>query len=84
MEKIVYTSPLFYNAETGTKRQFLIAPEGLKYHQKRDAAVLMLQTLGGIHAPDTAEVRKYMRQIRSAKRAIERGGFYATPVQNTQ
>ncbi len=84
MEKIVYTSPLFYNAETGRNRQFLIAPAGLKYHQKRDAAVLMLQTLGGIHAPDTPEVQKYMRQIRSAKRAIERGGFYATPVQNTQ
>ena len=81
MKKIVYTSPLFFNEETGRCRQFLIDPKGLKYHQKRDQAVLMLQTLGGITAPDTAEVRKYRRQILSAKRAIERNGFYATSVQ---
>ena len=81
MKKIVYTSPLFFNEETGRCRQFLIDPAGLKYHQKRDTAVLMLQTLGGINAPDTPEVRKYQRQILSARRAIERGGYYSTPVQ---
>ena len=82
MKKIVYTSPLFFNPESGHCRQFLIDPAGLKYHQKRDTAVLMLQSLGGINAPDTPEVRKYLKAIRSARRAIEKYGFYSTPVQS--
>lgn len=80
MKKVIYTSPFFRNEETGHCRQFLIDPEGLKYHQKRDTAALMLKKLGGIHAPDTEEARKYRRQILSAKRAIERGGYYAEVV----
>ena len=76
--KVLYTSPLFFNPKTGSYRTFWIDVKGLKYHQKRDNAVLKLQKLGGIQAPDTAETRKCMKDIRSAKRAIERNGYFST------
>lgn len=76
--KVMYTSPLF--SINGSPRQFMVPLAGLKYHQKRDAAVLAMQSLGGIHAPNTPEVQKLMRAIRSAKRAIERNGYFSTPV----
>ena len=78
--KVLYTSPLFFNPETGSYRTFWIDAKGLKYHQKRDQAVLKLQKLGGIQAPDTEETRKCIKEIRSAKRAIERNGFFSTTV----
>ena len=80
MKKVIYTSQLFYNEETDRCLQFLVDFEALKYYQKRDTAVLKLKKLGGIHAPDTEEARKYRRQIVSANRAIERGGYYAEVV----
>ena len=76
--KVLYTSPLFFNPETGSYRTFWIDVKGLKYHQKRDNAVLRLQALGGIEAPDTPETRKCMKEIRAAKRAIERNGYFST------
>lgn len=77
--KVVYTSPLFSNTN-GKARQFLIEEKGVKYHAKRDAAVLAIQALGGINAPATPEVMAHRKAILSAKRAIERNGFFATPV----
>lgn len=78
--KVLYTSPLFFNPETGAYRTFLIDADGLKYHQKRDRAVLKLQELGGVFAPNTAASRKCMREIKSAKRAIEKNGYFAQSV----
>lgn len=77
MAKVLYTSPLFHQTN-GKNRQFLIDAEGVKYHRKRDTAVMMIESLGGLNAPWTEEVRKYHRQILSANRAIKRGGYYAT------
>lgn len=76
--KVLYVSPLFQS--NNEPRKFMIPLAGLKYHQKRDNAVLAMMALGGINAPDTAETRKHMAAIRSAKRAIERNGYFATPV----
>lgn len=76
--KVLYVSPLFET--NGEPRKFMVPLAGLKYHQKRDNAVLAMMALGGINAPDTAETRKHMAAIRSARRAIERNGFYSTPV----
>lgn len=77
--KVLYTSPVFKN-EDGTPRQFMIPLAGLKTHTARDAAVLKMLDLGGIHAPATAETNKLMSAIRRAKRKIEREGWYATSV----
>lgn len=76
--KVLYVSPLFSTDDV--RRKFMIDEKGVKYHAKRDAAVLALKELGGIYAPDTEEVRKHRRAILSARRAIERNGYYATPV----
>ena len=77
--KVLYTSPLFSNID-GTARQFMIDIKGIKFHAKRDAAVLRMKELGGIYAPATPEVVALRKQILSAKRSIERNGFFATPV----
>lgn len=74
--KVLYTSPLFHNAD-GTARQFMVPVDGLKTHQARDAAGMKMMALGGIHAPDTLEVRKLMGTIQRAKRKIERKGWYS-------
>lgn len=77
--KVLYISPLFNNGDV--PRKFMIEEKGVKYHAKRDAAVLALKELGGLDAPDTAEVRAHRKAIHSARRAIERNGYYATPAQ---
>lgn len=77
--KVLYTSPVFKN-QNGTPRQFMVPMAGLKYHQKRDTAVLKMMELGGINAPNTLETQKLMRAIRSAKRAIEKNGYFSTSV----
>lgn len=81
--KITYTSPVFKNADA-TARQFMIPIAGLKAHQARDAAIMKMMTLGGIHAPDTPEVRKLMAAIRRAKRKIQKEGWFATSAEVTQ
>lgn len=75
--KVLYVSPLFVVGDK--RREFLIEEKGVKYHAKRDAAVLALKELGGINAPNTPQVQAYRKIIISAKRAIERNGYYATP-----
>lgn len=74
--KVLYVSPLFRE----TRREFMIEEKGVKYHAARDAAVLAIGKLGGIYAPDTPEVRALRKKILSARRSIERNGYYATPV----
>lgn len=81
--KVLYTSPVFHNAD-GTARQFMVPLAGLKAHKARDAAVLKMMDLGGIHAQDTPETRKLMAAIRRAKRQIEREGWFATPAEVAQ
>ena len=77
--KVVYTSPVFKNAD-GTLRQFMVPAEGVKTHAKRDAALLAMLALGGIHAQLTAEFLAHRRTMMSAKRKIEREGWFAHPV----
>ena len=76
--QVLYTSPLFSN--DGVPRQFLIEEAGVKYHLRRDMAVLRLIELGGTSAPLTAEVQKLRRAVMSAKRKIEKEGWFATSV----
>jgi len=75
--KVLYISPLFSDGDV--RREFMIEEKGVKYHAKRDAAVLALMELGGLDALDSAEVRAHRKAILSARRAIERNGYYATP-----
>lgn len=77
--KALYISPLFNNLD-GTPRKFMIEAAGIKTHAARDAAVIKMQALGGIHAKDTPETRKLMAAIIRAKRKIEREGWFSTSV----
>lgn len=77
MAKIVYTSPVFHNAD-GTNRTVLIPAEALTTYAKRDAALLKLMELGGIHAELTPEFVKIRSKMMSAKRKIERMGWFST------
>lgn len=77
--KVMYTSPVFKNAD-GTLRQFMVPAEGVKTHAKRDSALLAMMALGGIHAQPTAEFMSLRRTMMSAKRKIEREGWFAHPV----
>ena len=77
--KIAYASPAFKNAD-GTASQFMIPIAGLKTYKARDAALVKIMALGGIHAPDTPEVQKLMSAIRRAKKKITSEGWFSTPV----
>lgn len=70
MENIVYNSP-FFNTTS------VIPSVALKTYQKRDAALLKLRELGGIAAPFTPEVIKLRQTMMSARRKIEREGWYS-------
>jgi hypothetical protein len=73
MEKVLYTSPMF-------NKVFLIPTDAVKTYKKRDAALLALKDLGGIHAPHTKEVTKLRQTMLNAKRKIEREGWFCVPV----
>jgi hypothetical protein len=77
--KVAYTSPIFTNAD-GSPRVFMIPKVAVKTYQKRDANLLKLKDLGGIHAPDTNEVRKLRNAMMAAKRKIEREMWYSVSV----
>ena len=77
--KVTYTSPAFRNAD-GSGRQFLIPVAAIKTYAKRDAALLAMLALGGIHATLTAEFLAHRKSMMSAKRKIEREGWYCAPV----
>lgn len=73
MEKVLYTSLIF-------ERSFLVPVDALPTYKKRDAALLALKDLGGIHAPHTKEVTKLRQTMLNAKRKIEREGWFCVPV----
>jgi hypothetical protein len=79
MEKIVYTSPFFFN-DSGEGRKFLIPIEGLKTYQKRDAALIEIRSRGGIHMAATTENMKIHRQLMAAKRMITSKAWFSEPI----
>jgi hypothetical protein len=76
MSKITYTSPVFRN-EDGAPRTFIIPADALTTYAKRDAALLKLMELGGIHAEPTPEFVKIRSKMMSAKRKIQRMGWFS-------
>jgi hypothetical protein len=77
--KILYTSPVFKNAD-GSGRQFMIPLNAIKTYAKRDAALLAMIEMGGIHATLTPEFVAQRKAMMSAKRKIEREGWFCETV----
>jgi hypothetical protein len=77
--KILYTSPAFKNAD-GSGRQFMIPLNAIKTYAKRDAALMAMMELGGIHAQPTTEFMAQRKAMMSAKRKIEREGWFCETV----
>jgi hypothetical protein len=77
--KVLYTSPVFKNAD-GTGRQFMIPVNAVQTYAKRDAALIVMQALGGIHATLTPEFVAHRKTMMSAKRKIEREGWFCETV----
>lgn len=78
--KVVYTSPVFRNAD-GSARQVLIPLHAVETYAKRDAALLAMKALGGIHAVPTPEFMEFRKKMMSAKRKIEKNGWYSRPLE---
>ena len=68
MEKVRYISPMF-------NKVFLVPVDAVKTYKKRDAALLALNDLGGLQAPNTEQVRKLRQTMLNARRKIEREGW---------
>lgn len=79
--KVVYTSPVFQDAQ-GSARKFLIPLLALETYAKRDSALLAMMALGGIDAEPTPEFMALRKTMMSAKRKIERNGWYSRVVEN--
>ena len=77
--KVLYTSPFSKNTD-GTFRQFMIPVKALSTYAKRDAALIQMSALGGIHAQPTKEFMALRKVMMSAKRKIEREGWFSEPV----
>ena len=77
--KVLYTSPVFKNAD-GTGRQFMIPANAVQTYAKRDAALLVMMEMGGIYAKPTLEFMAQRKTMMSAKRKIEREGWFCAPV----
>ena len=77
--KVLYTSPVFKDAD-GSGRQFLIPLHAVETYAKRDAALLAMMALGGINADPTPEFMTFRKTMMSAKRKIERNGWYSRTV----
>jgi hypothetical protein len=77
--KVLYTSPVFKNAD-GSGRQFMIPLTAIKTYAKRDAALLAMTALGGIHATPTPEFMAHRKSMLAAKRKIEREGWFSEQV----
>ena len=77
--KVLYTSPVFKDAD-GSGRQFLIPLPAIETYAKRDAALLAMMALGGVHADPTPEFMAFRKTMMSAKRKIERNGWYCRTV----
>lgn len=77
--KVLYTSPVFKNAN-GTGRQFMISANAVQTYAKRDAALLVMMEMGGIHAQLTPQFIAHRKTMMSAKRKIQREGWFSEPV----
>jgi hypothetical protein len=77
--KVLYTSPVFKNAD-GSGRQFMIPAKAVQTYAKRDAALLVMTQMGGIHAKLTPEFIAKRKVMMSAKRKIEREGWFCEMV----
>ena len=76
---IIYTSPVFKDLD-GTARKFSIPVEAVTTYAKRDAALLKLIALGGIIAKATPDFLAIRKTMLSAKRKIERQGWFSETV----
>jgi len=76
MEKVLYISPVFSN-QNGQPQKFIVPADAVSTYAKRDAALQVLKALGGIYAPMTSECSKQHRKMMSAKRKIERNGWFS-------
>ena len=76
---IIYTSPVFKDLD-GTARKFSIPVEAVTTYAKRDAALLKLIALGGINAKATPDFLAIRKTMLSAKRKIERQGWFSETV----
>jgi hypothetical protein len=77
--KVLYTSPFFKNVD-GDQRQYMIPVKALQTYAKRDAALIQMSALGGIHAQPTPEYMSYRKTMMSAKRKIERECWFCEVV----
>jgi hypothetical protein len=77
--KVLYTSPVFKNSD-GSGRQFKIPLVAIKTYAKRDAALLAMTAMGGIYAKLTPEFLAHRKAMMSAKRKIEREGWFCEQV----
>jgi len=77
--KAIYASPVFKNAD-GSPRVFWVPIDAIATYAKRDAALLKMTELGGIHANPTPEFMKFRKTMLAAKRKIERMGWHCTQI----
>jgi hypothetical protein len=77
--KVLYTSPVFKSID-GNYRQYMVPVKALATYAKRDAALLQMSLLGGIHAQPTKEFMAYRKIVMSAKRKIERESWFCEVV----
>jgi hypothetical protein len=77
--KVLYTSPVFKNID-GSGRQFMVPTDAIKTYAKRDSALLAMIALGGIHATPTPEFMAHRKNMMSAKRKIQREGWFCDAV----
>ena len=77
--KVLYTSPVFKNRD-GSARQFMIPANAVETYAKRDAALLVMIAMGGIDATPTPEFIAHRKAAMSAKRKIEREGWFSEQV----
>jgi hypothetical protein len=77
--KVLYTSPVFKNADN-TGRQFMIPVKAVQTYAKRDAALLQMIEMGGIHAKLTPKFIAQRKAMMAAKRKIERESWFCTVV----
>jgi hypothetical protein len=77
--KVLYTSPVFKNAD-GSSRKFMIPVDALETYAKRDAALIAMINLGGIYAKAAPEFMSLRKKMMSAKRKIERNGWFSVTV----
>ena len=75
----VYASPVFKNQD-GTQRLFKIPTKAWSTYTKRDACLMKIMEMGGIHAKLTPELIKTRSKMMSAKRKIEKNGWFSTAV----